>query len=105
MNKDQVEHNPARLRPSTGRLCNQSLRRRGVVAPGGRELLGAAVVPGQPVDPRLDQDEVVLGIVIATGGLHVLLHGHWRGKTLHKRYGHTLPGQETTSHTSTDPPS
>lgn len=57
-------------------LGHQGGSRGRLVLPVGGQLAVGAVVPGQAVDARLDENEAELGVLVATVTLKVLAHGH-----------------------------
>jgi len=57
-------------------LRDQRAGGRGFVLPVGRELAGGPVVPGQPVDAALDEDEAELAVLVLPVDLQVLPHLH-----------------------------
>jgi hypothetical protein len=67
-------------RPLVG-LCNQGGGGGRLVLPCGRELTSTAIVAGKTMDPRLDENEAELGILVLAVALEMLadrdglLHG------------------------------
>ena len=61
---------------SSKNLGHEGGGRRRLVPPVRRELARGAVVPGEAVDARLDENKAELGVLVLTVALKVLAHGH-----------------------------
>lgn len=57
-------------------LSHQGGSRGGLVLPVGGQLAVGAVVPGEAVDARLDENQAELGVLVAAVTLQVLAHRH-----------------------------
>lgn len=57
------------------RLGDQGRRCAGLVFPGGREDTLGFVVPGQPMDARLDENQTELAVLVLAVPLQVLADG------------------------------
>ncbi len=57
-------------------LCNQSGRGGRIILERRRNLLLGLVVPSKPMNPRFDQDETELGVLVLAVGLQVFANGN-----------------------------